>query len=78
MAPALAGADRPGKLSAVRRKGRERSRPLRPAPFIKENRDAAFYDADQVAKYFIKNVLPEIDSTVKAIKSEDRPYGIAK
>jgi hypothetical protein len=40
--------------------------------FIKENKDAAFYDGKiKTAKYFIKNVLPEINGTVKAIKSED-------
>jgi alkylation response protein AidB-like acyl-CoA dehydrogenase len=40
--------------------------------FIKENKDAAFYDGKiKTAKYFIKNVLPEICGTVKAFKSED-------
>jgi hypothetical protein len=40
--------------------------------FIKENNDAAFYDGKiKTAKYFIKNVLPEINGIVKAIKSED-------
>jgi hypothetical protein len=40
--------------------------------FIKKNKDAAFYDGKiKTARYFIKNVLPEINGTVKAIKSED-------
>ncbi len=40
--------------------------------FIKKNKDAAFYDGKiKTAKYFIKNVLPEINGTLKAIKSED-------
>ena len=34
--------------------------------------DAAFYKGKVAsARYFIKNVLPEIDGAVKAIKSED-------
>ena len=42
------------------------------AAFAKENKDAAFYDGKiKSARYFIKNVLPEIEGTVKAIKSED-------
>jgi len=42
------------------------------ASFIKENRDAAFYTGKlSSAKYFIKNVLPEVYSAVRAIKSED-------
>lgn len=40
--------------------------------FIKNNKDAAFYDGKiKTARYFIKNVLPEINGMVKAIKSED-------
>jgi alkylation response protein AidB-like acyl-CoA dehydrogenase len=40
--------------------------------FVKDNRDAAFYSGKlSSTRYFIKNVLPEIDATVKAIKSED-------
>jgi hypothetical protein len=36
------------------------------------NKDAAFYKGKIAsAKYFIKNVLPEVDAAVKAIKSED-------
>ncbi|MCD6281531.1 MAG: acyl-CoA dehydrogenase [Deltaproteobacteria bacterium] len=39
---------------------------------IKENKDAAFYSGKVAsAKYFIKNVLPEVDAAAKAIKSED-------
>ncbi|MCK9264827.1 MAG: acyl-CoA dehydrogenase [Deltaproteobacteria bacterium] len=39
---------------------------------VKENREAAFYDGKiKGARYFIKNVLPEIEGTIKAIKSED-------
>jgi len=38
----------------------------------KEDREAAFY-AGKIAgaAYFIKNVLPEIEGTVKAIRQED-------
>ncbi|MBN1365502.1 MAG: acyl-CoA dehydrogenase [Syntrophaceae bacterium] len=40
--------------------------------FIKENKDAAFYDGKiKTARYFIKNVLPDICGIIKAIKSED-------
>ncbi|MEA3470573.1 MAG: acyl-CoA dehydrogenase [Thermodesulfobacteriota bacterium] len=40
--------------------------------FVKDNRDAAFYSGKlSSARYFIKNVLPEVDAAVKAIKSED-------
>ena len=53
-------------------KGINANDPFAVAAFIKENKDAAFYDGKvKSAKYFIKNVLPEVDSTVKAIKSED-------
>jgi alkylation response protein AidB-like acyl-CoA dehydrogenase len=53
-------------------KGVKLSDPSDLSRFIKENKDAAFYDGKiKTAKYFIKNVLPEIDGTVKAIKSED-------
>ncbi|MBN2298250.1 MAG: acyl-CoA dehydrogenase [Deltaproteobacteria bacterium] len=39
---------------------------------IKENRDAAFYDGKiKTARFFIKHVLPEIEGTIKSIKSED-------
>jgi hypothetical protein len=61
------------KLSALcSTKGVNASDPFALAPFIKENKEAAFYDGKvKTAKYFIKNVLPEVDATVKAIKSED-------
>jgi len=53
-------------------KGVNAADPFALAAFAKENKDAAFYDGKiKGAKYFIKNVLPEIDGTVKAIKSED-------
>ncbi len=39
---------------------------------IKENKDAAFYDGKvKAARYFIKHVLPEIEGTIRSIKSED-------
>jgi len=38
----------------------------------KDNKDVAFYMGKIAsAKYFIKNVLPEVDAAIKAIKSED-------
>jgi len=53
-------------------KGVNAADPFALAPFLKENKDAAFYDGKvKSAKYFIKNVLPEVDAVVKAIKSED-------
>ena len=40
--------------------------------FVKGNKDAAFYAGKVMsAKFFIKNVLPEVDAAVKGIKSED-------
>ncbi len=42
------------------------------AGFVKDNKDAAFYEGKVLsARYFIKNVLPEADVAAKAIKSED-------
>jgi hypothetical protein len=40
--------------------------------FIKNDHNAAFY-AGKVAgaRFFIKNILPEVDAAAKAIKSED-------
>ncbi len=39
---------------------------------IKENKDVAFYDGKiKAARFFIKHVLPEIEGTIKSIKSED-------
>ncbi|MCU0575241.1 MAG: acyl-CoA dehydrogenase [Desulfobacterota bacterium] len=59
-----------GSLCAA--KGVSSTDPLALAPFLKENKEAAFYDGKvKSAKYFIKNVLPEVDAVVKAIKSED-------
>jgi alkylation response protein AidB-like acyl-CoA dehydrogenase len=61
------------KLTALcSAKGINAADPAALAALIKENKDAAFYDGKiKSARYFIKNVLPEIDGTVKAIKSED-------
>ena len=61
------------KLGALcKAKGVNAADPFALAPFLKENKDAAFYDGKvKSAKYFIKNVLPEVDAVVKAIKSED-------
>ena len=61
------------KLSALCGvKGVDASDPFGLAAFVKENKDAAFYDGKiKSARYFIKNVLPEVDAVVKAIKSED-------
>ncbi len=40
--------------------------------FVKDNRDAAFYEGKVLsARYLIKNVLPEAEAAAKAIKSED-------
>lgn len=42
------------------------------AAFIKNNKDAAFYSGKIYStQYFVKNVLPEIDSAAVAIKNED-------
>ncbi|MBN1636494.1 MAG: acyl-CoA dehydrogenase [Deltaproteobacteria bacterium] len=61
------------KLDALSQaKGVDQSDAAKWAEFIKDNKDAAFYTGKvTTAKYFIKNVLPEIDGHVKAIKSED-------
>jgi hypothetical protein len=53
-------------------KGIDAADALKVAVLVKDNKDAAFYSGKiSAAKYFIKNVLPEIDAVVKAIKSED-------
>ena len=40
--------------------------------FIKSNNDVAFYTGKIAgAKFFIKNILPEVDAAAKAIKTED-------
>ncbi|MBN2297079.1 MAG: acyl-CoA dehydrogenase C-terminal domain-containing protein, partial [Deltaproteobacteria bacterium] len=42
------------------------------AGFIKNNKDAAFYSGKVYsARFFVKNVLPEVDAAVVAIKNED-------
>ena len=42
------------------------------AAFVKNDKDAAFYTGKLAsATYFIKNVLPEVDAAIKAIKNED-------
>jgi hypothetical protein len=42
------------------------------AGFAKSSKDAAFYMGKvSSAQYFIRNVLPEVDAAVKAIKNED-------
>ncbi len=42
------------------------------AGLIKDSKDAAFYSGKiYSARYFVKNVLPEIDAAVVAIKNED-------
>jgi alkylation response protein AidB-like acyl-CoA dehydrogenase len=42
------------------------------AGLVKANKDAAFYLGKiSSAQYFIRNVLPEVDGAVKAIKNED-------
>jgi hypothetical protein len=47
---------------------------------VKDNADAAFYSGKLFsAQYFIKHILPEIEGTVKSIKSEDiSPMEIAE
>ncbi len=61
------------KLEALSKdQGVERSDKAKWADFIKNSKDGAFYDGKLLgAKYFMKNVLPEIYSAIKAIKSED-------
>ncbi len=40
--------------------------------FVKNNNDAAFYEGKVAGtRFFIKNILPEVDAAAKAIKSED-------
>lgn len=39
---------------------------------VQQSKEAAFYDGKiKSSKYFIKNVLPEIEGTIRAIRSED-------
>ncbi len=61
------------KLDALsKEKGVDPSDQAKWTDFIKNNKDAAFY-AGKIAsaRYFIKNVLPEVDAAARAIKSED-------
>lgn len=56
----------------VRAKGVNAAEAAAWAGFLKESKDAAFYAGKLAsAKYFIKNVLPEVYAAVKSIKSED-------
>ena len=61
------------KLSALsREKGVASSDTVAWKEFIQNNRDAAFYSGKVAgARFFIKNILPEVDAAAKAIKSED-------
>ncbi len=61
------------KLEALsRQKGVTMSDTQRWTEFIKNNGNAAFYEGKiYSARYFIKNVLPEVAASVSAIKSED-------
>ena len=55
------------KAKGVNRKDTEKW-----ADFVKDNKEAAFYVGKvAAAKYFIRNVLPEVDAAAKAIKTED-------
>jgi hypothetical protein len=61
------------KLDALaKEKGVEPTDWVKWAEFIKDNTNAAFY-AGKVssAKYFVNNILPEVEATATAIKSED-------
>jgi len=62
-----------GKLAVIaKEQGADLDDPAKMADLVKGSKDAAFY-AGKIAgaRYFIKHVLPEIDGTIKAIKSED-------
>jgi hypothetical protein len=42
------------------------------AAFVGSNKEAAFYDGKvQSARFFIKNVLPQVDGLASAIRNED-------
>lgn len=62
-----------GKLAAIcAEKGVDIADQAALGNLAKDNKEAAFYDGKlKGARYFIKNVLPEIEGTIKAIKSED-------
>jgi alkylation response protein AidB-like acyl-CoA dehydrogenase len=56
----------------IGQKGIDRNDAAKWSELIKSDKDAAFYAGKLAsAKYFIKNELPQIEATVKAIKSED-------
>jgi alkylation response protein AidB-like acyl-CoA dehydrogenase len=61
------------KLEALaKQRGVDLADKAKKSAFLKGNKDAAFYAGKVLsARYFIKNVLPEIDGAVKAIKNED-------
>jgi alkylation response protein AidB-like acyl-CoA dehydrogenase len=61
------------KLDALaKEKGADPTDWVKWAEFIKDNPDAAFYSGKiSAAKYFVNNVLPEVDAIAKAIKTED-------
>ncbi|HOJ13425.1 MAG TPA: acyl-CoA dehydrogenase [Deltaproteobacteria bacterium] len=61
------------KLEAIcRAKGVSMTDASALASLFKDNKDAAFYEGKiKAARYFIKNVLPEVEAAAKAIKSKD-------
>lgn len=61
------------KLDAlVKERGVDRADQTALNRFVKESKDGAFYTGKIFsARYFIKNVLPEVEAAAKAIKSED-------
>jgi hypothetical protein len=61
------------KFSALcAEKGIDAKDPKQVKAFVKDNQDAAFYAGKEAsAKYFIKNVLPEIYAASMAFKNED-------
>ncbi len=62
-----------GKLAALcNEKGVDIADQAALGNLAKDNKEAAFYDGKlKGARYFIKNVLPEIEGTIRSIKSED-------
>lgn len=61
------------KLGAlVQKKGVDRSDQAAWNKFVKESKDGAFYAGKILsARYFIKNVLPEVEASAKSMKSKD-------
>jgi len=61
------------KLGAlVQKKGVDRSNQAAWNKFVKESKDGAFYAGKILsARYFIKNVLPEVEASAKSMKSKD-------